>query len=77
MTGNPYESKRLSPSFGPIVLGVLLAMIVGLIAIYVLRPGRNGADDSRTAAAISNMDAAQNKADKARDDERRATALLN
>ncbi|WP_284220119.1 hypothetical protein [Brevundimonas denitrificans] len=59
-----------------IVIGVLLLLVVGLLATYVLRPGRSPAEDARTAAAIGSMDEAQVEADERREEKRSAAALL-
>lgn len=59
-----------------IVIGALLLAVVGLLAIYVLRPGRSPADDARTAAAIGSMDEAQSEADARREEKRSDAALL-
>ena len=59
-----------------IAIGVLVVLVVGLLATYVLRPGRSPADDAQTAAAIGNMDAAQSEADTKREEKRSAAALL-
>lgn len=60
-----------------ITIGVLLALVIGLLATYVLRPGRSPADDAQTAAAIGVMDEAQSQADERREEKRSATSLLN
>lgn len=60
-----------------ITIGLLVAVVVGLLATYVLRPGRSPADDARTAAAIGAMDVAQTRADERREEKRGEAALLN
>ena len=77
MAKDPYKSVRSSPLLPWVVIGVLLAAVVGLLATYVMRPDRSPAEDARTEAAIVDMDAAQNSADARREEERSATALLN
>ena len=76
MAKDRLKTSHLSPMIAWIAIGVLLVMVVGLLATYVLRPGRGPADDAQTAAAIGKMDAAQNEADGRRDEKRSAAALL-
>jgi hypothetical protein len=71
------KTKHHNPWLAWIVIGVLLALVLGLLGTYVLRPGRSPADDARTAAAIGEMDAAQGAADGVREEKRRADPLLN
>jgi hypothetical protein len=71
-----FKTKHNSPWIAWIAIGVLLALVAGLLATYVLRPGRSPADDAKTAAAIGNMDEAQSDANAKRDEERSATSLL-
>jgi hypothetical protein len=70
------KTKHVSPLVAWVAIGVLLVLVVGLLATYVLRPGRSPADDAQTAAAIGNMDEAQSEADARREEKRRAAALL-
>jgi flagellar basal body-associated protein FliL len=70
------KTKHVSPLVAWIAIGVLLVLVVGLLATYVLRPGRSPADDAQTAAAIGNMDEAQSEADARREEKRSAAALL-
>lgn len=76
MAKDRFKTKHTSPWVAWIAIGVLLALVVGLLATFVLRPGRSPADDARTAAAIGNMDEAQSHADAKRDEKRSATSLL-
>ncbi len=71
-----FKSQHNNPWIGWIVIGALLAAVVGLLATYMLRPGPSAADDAQTAAAIGNMDEAQSDADAKRDEKRSATSLL-
>lgn len=77
MARDPFKTRHGNPILGWIAIGVLLALIVGLFAVSVLRPGRSPAEDARTAAAIVDMDEAQTEADARRDEKRSATSLLN
>lgn len=76
MAQDRFITKHYSPSIGWIAIGVLLVLVIGLLATYALRPGRSSADDAKTAAAISKMDAAQADADAKRQETRSATSLL-
>ncbi|GLS00164.1 hypothetical protein GCM10007859_01680 [Brevundimonas denitrificans] len=76
MARDPFKIKRADPLLVQIVIGVLLLLVVGLLATYVLRPGRSPAEDARTAAAIGSMDEAQVEADERREEKRSAAALL-
>lgn len=71
-----FQTKRDNPWIIRISIGVLLVLVVGLLAAYVLRPGRSPAEDAQTSAAIGNMDKAQGEADARREERRRAAALL-
>jgi len=71
-----FKTRHNSPWVAWIAIGVLLVLVVGLLAIYVLRPGRSPADDAQTAAAIGDMDHAQGRADARRDEKRSETSLL-
>jgi hypothetical protein len=71
------KTRHVNPAIAWTVIGVLLALVVGLLATYALRPGRSPAEDAQTAAAIGNMDEAQNEADARRDAKRSDAALLN
>lgn len=77
MAKDRFKTKHNSPWVAWIAIGILLAMVIGLLATYVLRPGRSPADDAKTAAAIGNMDEAQSEADARREETRSATSLLN
>lgn len=77
MAKDRFKTSHSSPLLPWIVIGVLLVAVVGLLATYVLRPGRSPAEDAQTAAAIGDMDAAQGKADERREEKRSATSLLN
>lgn len=77
MAKDRLKTKHNNPWVAWIAIGVLLALVVGLLATYVLRPGRSPAEDAKTAAAIVNMDEAQSKADARREETRSATSLLN
>ncbi|MDP3802972.1 MAG: hypothetical protein U1C74_26535 [Phenylobacterium sp.] len=77
MAKDPYKMRRSNPLLAWILLGGLLAMVVGLLAINVLRPGRSPAEDARMAAAIGSMDEAQSEADARREEKRSASSLLN
>jgi flagellar basal body-associated protein FliL len=70
------KTNHVSPLVAWIAIGVLLVLVVGLLATYVLRPGRSPEDDAQTAAAIGNMDEAQSEADARREEKRSAAALL-
>ena len=76
MAKDRLKTNHISPTIAWIAIGVLVVMVVGLLATYVLRPGRSPADDAQTAAAIGNMDAAQSEADTKREEKRSAAALL-
>ncbi len=76
MAKDRFKTSHNSPWVAWIAIGVLLVLVVGLLATYVLRPGRSPADDAKTAAAIGKMDAAQNDADARREETRSATSLL-
>ena len=76
MANDRLKTKHVSPLAAWVAIGVLLVLVVGLLATYVLRPGRSPADDAQTAAAIGNMDEAQSEADARREEKRRAAALL-
>lgn len=76
MAKDRFKTQHNNPWIAWIVIGVLIVAVVGLLATYVLRPGRSAADDARTAAAIGNMDEAQSDADAKRDEKRSATSLL-
>jgi hypothetical protein len=71
-----FKTQHASPWIAWAVIGVLLVAVVGLLATYVLRPGRSPAEDAQTAAAIGKMDQAQGKADERREEKRSATSLL-
>jgi len=71
-----FKTRHNSPWVAWIAIGVLLVLVVGLLATYVLRPGRSPADDAQTAAAIGDMDDAQSRADARRDEKRSETSLL-
>lgn len=70
------KTRHVSPMTAWIGIGVLLVLVVGLLATYMLLPGRSPADDAQTAAAIGDMDAAQSDADAKREEKRSAAALL-
>lgn len=76
MAKDRLKTKHSSPWVAWIAIGVLLVLVVGLLATYVLRPGRSPAEDAETAAAIGNMDEAQNDANAKREEKRSATSLL-
>ncbi|WP_292068032.1 hypothetical protein [Brevundimonas sp. UBA7664] len=76
MAKDRFKTSHSSPWFAWAVIGVLLVAVVGLLATYVLRPGRSPAEDAQTAAAIGKMDQAQGKADDEREEKRSAAALL-
>lgn len=76
MAKDRLKTNHISPMIAWITIGVLLVLVVGLLATYVLRPGRSPADDAQTAAAIGNMDEAQGEADAKREEKRSAAALL-
>lgn len=76
MARDPRKTKHTNPYIAWITIGVLLAVVVGLLAIYVLRPGRSPAEDAQTAVAIGDMDEAQTEADARREEKRSAAALL-
>ncbi len=69
-------TRHVTPMIARITIGVLLVLMAGVLAIYVLTPGRSSGDDARTAAAIAAMDKAQGEADARREDQRSAAALL-
>lgn len=77
MAKDRFKTRHISPWFAWISVGVLLALVIGLLATYVLRPGRSPAEDAQTAAAIGSMDEAQGEADARRDEKRAANSLLN
>lgn len=77
MARDPRKTRHNNPFVAWIAIGLLLALVVGLFAIYVLRPGRSPAQDAQTAAAVRDMDAAQARADERRDEKRSSAALLN
>ena len=76
MARDSRKTKHANPHIAWITVGVLLAVVVGLLAVYALRPGRSPAEDAQTAAAIGDMDEAQNEADVRREEKRSAAALL-
>lgn len=76
MAKDRFKTRHNSPWVAWIAIGVLLVLVVGLLATYVLRPGRSPADDAQTAAAIGDMDDAQSRADARRDEKRSETSLL-
>jgi hypothetical protein len=76
MAKDRFKTEHVSPWAVRIVIGVLLLAAIGLLATYVLRPGRSPADDAQTAEAIRKMDQAQDQADAKRDEQRSATSLL-
>jgi hypothetical protein len=76
MARDRFKTQHSSPWVAWAIVGVLLVAVIGLLAAYVLRPGRSPADDAQTAAAIGSMDAAQTEADTKRDEKRSATSLL-
>ena len=76
MANDRLKTRHVNPMIAWIAIGVLLVLVVGLLATYVLRPGRSPAEDAQTAAAIGNMDEAQSEADDRREEKRSAAALL-
>lgn len=76
MAKDRFKTRHSNPWTTWIVIGALLAAVVGLLATYMLRPGPSAADDARTASAIGDMDAAQSDADARREEKRSAAALL-
>jgi septal ring-binding cell division protein DamX len=76
MAKDRFKTEHASPWVVRIVIGILLLAAIGLLATYVLRPGRSPADDAQTAEAIRKMDQAQAQADAKRDEQRSATSLL-
>lgn len=70
------KTRHVNPYIAWTVIGILLVLVISLLAVYVLRPGRSPAEDAQTAAAIGNMDEAQSEADARREEKRRATSLL-
>ena len=76
MARDRFKTQHSSPWVAWAIVGILLVAVIGLLATYVLRPGRSPADDAQTAAAIGSMDAAQTEADTKRDEKRSATSLL-
>jgi predicted membrane-bound mannosyltransferase len=71
MAKDRFKTEHASPWVVRIVIGILLLAAIGLLATYVLRPGRSPADE-----AIRKMDQAQAQADAKRDEQRSATSLL-
>ena len=76
MASDRFKSRHGNPSLPWIATGVLLVLVIGLLATYVLRPGRSPADDAQTAEAVRKMDQAQSQADARRDEKRSTTSLL-
>jgi predicted membrane-bound mannosyltransferase len=76
MAKDRFKTEHASPWVVRIVIGILLLAAIGLLATYVLRPGRSPADDAQTTEAIRKMDQAQAQADAKRDEQRSATSLL-
>jgi uncharacterized protein YpmB len=76
MARDPRKTRHINPYVAWIAIGVLLALVISLLAVYMLRPGRSPAEDAQTAAAIGNMDEAQGEADARREEKRRTTSLL-
>lgn len=76
MAKNRFKTQHGNPWLAWAVIGILLVAVVGLLATYVLRPGRSPAEDAQTAAAIGKMDQAQGKADEQREEKRSAASLL-
>lgn len=77
MARDSNKTKHGNPLLAWIAIGVLFVAVVGLLATYVLRPGRSPDEDARTAAAIGSMDEAQSEADARREEKRSAASLLN
>jgi predicted membrane-bound mannosyltransferase len=76
MAKDRFKTEHASPWVVRIVIGILLLAAIGLLATFVLRPGRSPADDAQTTEAIRKMDQAQAQADAKRDEQRSATSLL-
>ena len=76
MAKDRFKTNHISPLVPWIAIGVLLVLVIGLLATFALRPERSPAEDAQTAAAIGNMDEAQNDADAKREEKRSATSLL-
>lgn len=76
MAQDRFKTQRISPLLPWIATGVLLVLVLGLLATYVLQPGRSPADDAQTAEAVRKMDQAQDAADAKREEKRSATSLL-
>lgn len=61
---------------GGIVIGLLVATVVGVLANYKLGVGRTPADRQQVAAAIGGMDEFRRKANLDREEERSTTPML-
>lgn len=76
MAKDRFKVTHRDPWLVWIIIGTLTVLVAGLLATYLLRPGRSLAEDAQTAAAIGDMDEAQDQADERRDEQRSAAALL-
>ena len=76
MAKDRFWTRHDNPWVAWIAIGLLVVLVVGLLAVYKLRPGRGPADDAETAAAIGNMDEAQTEANARREEQRSAASLL-
>lgn len=57
---------------GRLILGGLAALVLGLLAYAVLKPEPHVQKTAEGAASVTQMDAAQMRADRAREEERAA-----
>jgi len=61
-----------NPWFGRLILGGLAVLVLGLLAYAVLKPDAHVQRTAEGAASVTQMDAAQMSADRAREEERAA-----
>jgi hypothetical protein len=59
-----------NPWTGRLILGGLAALVLALLAYAALKPDETGRRSAEAAANVARMDAAQERADKAREADR-------
>lgn len=75
MSGKTYDPHYPNPWAGRLIVGCLVVLVLGLLAFAVLKPDERGRRSAEGAASAAQMDAAQARADKAREDERIKTLM--